>query len=114
MKIAIITSLFLYCQVFYAQSDKKTKEPLKINDSTEILTNSDSNLQATNKKELLQQDKFKKTAIIYTEKEWADIKKEMHKNKKRLTKNNVRISKVIDTVFLFIPLQENNSQITDW
>ncbi len=57
------------------------------------------------------------TEATYTRKEWKKIKREIRKNKKRISKNNTNNwrSKATDTVFLQIPFPSKaDSRVTDW
>ncbi|WP_298541550.1 hypothetical protein [uncultured Aquimarina sp.] len=53
---------------------------------------------------------------FYSEKEWKKMKRQIRRNKKRITSNKDGIynSKVLDTVYLEIKITKTNSQITDW
>ncbi|WP_299312212.1 hypothetical protein [uncultured Aquimarina sp.] len=57
-----------------------------------------------------------KNETFYSEKEWKKVKRQIRRNKKRITSNRdgIHNSKILDTVYLEIKIPKTNSQITDW
>jgi len=56
------------------------------------------------------------SSFPYTDEEWTEIKRQILKNKKRVLDNKeIFISKVVDTVFVPIPTDiQNTSQLSGW
>ncbi|AXT58026.1 hypothetical protein J8L88_09470 [Aquimarina sp. MMG015] len=54
--------------------------------------------------------------VVYNDKEWKKIKRQIRRNKKRITnsKNGIHSYKKVDTIFLEIKISKTNSQITNW
>ncbi|MDH7445230.1 hypothetical protein [Aquimarina sp. 2201CG14-23] len=54
--------------------------------------------------------------IFYSDAEWRKIKREIQRNKKRITNNKegVHSTRVLDTIYLEIKISKTASQITDW
>ncbi len=52
----------------------------------------------------------------YSEKEWKKIRKQIQRNKKRVSKykSNVYASKKIDTIYLDIPSHNEKSRLSGW
>jgi len=65
--------------------------------------------ETSSKQEMLDNN----NALFYTNKEWRKIKRQIKKNKKRITnsKEGIHTSKVVDTIYLHI---KTNSQLTNW
>jgi len=53
---------------------------------------------------------------FYSEREWKKVKRQIRRNKKRITSNKdgIHSSKIIDTIYLEITIPKTNSQITEW
>ncbi|WP_159092094.1 hypothetical protein [Aquimarina sp. Aq107] len=58
----------------------------------------------------------KNSDLVYNDKEWKKIKRQIRRNKKRITnsKNGIHSYKKVDTIYLEIKVSKNNSQITNW
>ncbi|WP_405208150.1 hypothetical protein [Aquimarina sp. LLG6339-5] len=54
--------------------------------------------------------------VAYNDKEWKKIKRQIRRNKKRITnsKNGIHSYKKVDTIYLEIKISKTNSQITNW
>ncbi|MHA7056177.1 hypothetical protein ACWGOQ_0003085 [Aquimarina sp. M1] len=51
----------------------------------------------------------------FTEEEWINTKRQIQENKKRVhTNNEIRVTKIVDTIFLTAPSFHDSSQLSGW
>ncbi|WP_299312210.1 hypothetical protein [uncultured Aquimarina sp.] len=119
LKIGIAFILFCICSVSFGQDYKNNTKSLKEVDikieegqySADNSVSADRLIIASSENTDLSQDY---TSSCMDE-EWADIKKQILNNKKRVTKNNeVFTSKIIDTVFVTTQNFDKKSQLSGW
>ncbi len=113
-KMTMIVALICMGQTTFAQVNK-TKETSEENKDAinQIIEYQKENVDnTTTKQEVLRI----KDHIYYSDKEWKKIKRQIRRNRKRITNSNdgIHSSKVLDTIYLEIKISKTNSQITDW
>lgn len=112
-KIIIIIALIWIGQSAFAQvkETEKTSEENK-SSKNQIIESQKDTVNNTN---IEQKVAHVTDNIYYSEKEWKKIKRQIRRNKKRITSGNeIHSSKVLDTIYLEIKISKTNSQITDW
>ncbi|MDY8136535.1 hypothetical protein [Aquimarina sp. 2201CG5-10] len=119
LKIVMAFSFLLLLQMSYAQDIKTVKKPLKtknakVNDTKDFDTT--SNIQDYSKLSSLEKESNTKTSKTYTDKKWKKIERQIKRNKKRISqqKQEIKASKIIDTIFLDIPKFTNDTRLSDW
>ncbi len=55
---------------------------------------------------------YYKKSNTYDDKEWAELKEQMKKNRKKIS-YDIYVSKTLDTIYLDVPLRCNNSRLSD-
>ncbi len=56
----------------------------------------------------------RKDKQFYSKKEWRKIKKQLFKNRKRISKLEIHTSKEVDTIYLDIPAYSTESSLSGW
>ncbi|WP_298317812.1 hypothetical protein [uncultured Aquimarina sp.] len=118
LKIGIAFIMFCICSVSFGQDYKNNIKSLKEVDikieegqySADDSVSADRLIIESSENAALNQDY---TSCI--DEEWADIKKQILNNKKRVAENNeVFVSKTVDTVFVTAPSFSKKSQLSGW
>ncbi len=119
VKALMIISLFCICNISFGQEFKNDLTSVKTIDnqiqeeqySTDEIPLVDRLLLRTPIDNISYRDKQ-----FYSKKEWRKIKKQILKNKKKITnqKNSIHVSKVIDTIYLDIPSFNKVSRLSGW
>ncbi len=121
LSVVITVTLFWVCSISFGQDfkndltsiktiDDKIQEERFSDDGNEIVV-ADRLLLKTSIKNVSRKDKQ-----FYSKKEWKKIKKQLLKNKKRISEleNGIHTSKVIDTIYFDIPSYDKQSRISGW
>lgn len=119
LKIAIAFILFCISTISFGQGDKSYTEMVKNIDSkiNEGLYNADVSVTADKLViETPKQNINNKNEAFFSEEEWIKIKKQIKENKKNTTgiEHEIHQSKVLDTIFLYIPSINNQIQLSNW
>ncbi|WP_299214830.1 hypothetical protein [uncultured Aquimarina sp.] len=118
LKIGIAFILFCICSVSFGQDYKNNTKSLKEVDikieegqySADDSVSADRLIIESPENADLNQD-----YTSCTDEEWADIKKQILNNKKRVVESNeIFVSKIIDTIFVTTPSFDKKSQLSGW
>ncbi|SEL13646.1 hypothetical protein SAMN04487910_1823 [Aquimarina amphilecti] len=121
LKIGITFIMFCVCSLSFGQDYKTNTKSIKEVDVKieEGSYNQDNSVSAdrliikTSEQEGSEKDY--NSSSTYNDEEWADIKKQILNNKKRINDGKeIFASKVVDTVFVTIPSLGNESQLSGW
>ncbi|WP_378182291.1 hypothetical protein [Aquimarina sp. SS2-1] len=112
LRILIMIALIWIGQSAFGQTtESKNNSTDKNSKSTTVLA---KDTLITNVSE--QESSSKDNSLYYSEKEWKKIKRQIRRNRKRITssKEGIHTSKRLDTIYLEIKVPATNTQITDW
>ncbi|WP_159090935.1 hypothetical protein [Aquimarina aquimarini] len=119
LKLTILIAFCLICGMSFGQDFEYDLTSVKTIDnqiieeqySTETMSSADRLL-------VVQTPIKKKGKEFYSKKEWQKIKKQLKKNKKRASKQNIHAYKKMDTIYLDIPNHRNDrtkeSRLSAW
>ncbi|SEL13677.1 hypothetical protein SAMN04487910_1824 [Aquimarina amphilecti] len=98
LKMIMIVVLIWFGQNSFGQTNTEENSTVEDTVTTTAITTSNNN------------------EVLYSDKEWKKIKKQIRRNKKRIanSKNGIHSYKKVDTIYLEIKISNTNSQITDW
>ncbi|WP_282080834.1 hypothetical protein [Aquimarina algiphila] len=118
LKFTLNIAFLLVCGMSFGQDFKNDFSSVKTID-TQIQEEQYSTDQIAMSDRLVVKTPIKKKdKRFYSKKEWRKIKKQLSRNKKRVsnTKNSIYTSRTIDTIYLNIPVNNNNneSRLSGW
>ncbi|MBQ0735080.1 hypothetical protein [Aquimarina celericrescens] len=119
LKILITISLLCICSISFGQDFKNDLTSVKTIDnkiqekkySSDDIATADRLLLKTSLENISKKDKR-----FFSKKEWRKIKKQLLKNKKRLSKleDGIHTYKAIDTIYLDAPSNSTKSSLSGW
>ena len=119
INVLMIISLICTCSISFGQEFKNDLTSVKTIDdqiqegeySTDAIPLIDRLLLRTTIDNISYRDKK-----FYNKREWRKIKKQILKNKKKMAnqKDGIHISKMVDTVYLYIPFFNKASRLSGW
>lgn len=111
LKISLVAVLVCVYQISFSQVNKSKKTIVSDASEKEVLTDQKKD---NSKKHPTQNNNVHYEDVVYNDEQWEEIKSQIKANKERLTNSNeVIISKVIDTVFIEIPVKYE-PQLSSW
>ncbi|PKV49611.1 hypothetical protein ATE84_1643 [Aquimarina sp. MAR_2010_214] len=119
LKFALSIAFLLVCSISFGQDFKNDLSSVKTIDNQIQQEQYSTDEIAMTDRLIIQTPIKTKSKDFYSKKEWRKIKKQLKKNKRRVsnTKNSVYTYKVIDTIYIDIPsfnTVRGKSRLSGW
>ncbi|AXT61017.1 hypothetical protein D1816_11890 [Aquimarina sp. AD10] len=121
LKVLITILLLCFCSVSFGQDYKSNLTSVKTIDDQLLEEKYDANEEVAVADRLVLKTSVEKISEkdkqFFSRKEWRKIKKQLLKNKKRISKSKeaIHTTKIMDTVFIEIPIKNNlRSSLSGW